>query len=234
MRVHARPIAWPFVGDVPSDRMGLLCIDFQFDFCHEGGMTHATGADLTDNRRAIGPAHAVLAAARAAGWLIVHTRVGHRPELSDVPPSRLVRRVGAKIAPGMPGPMGRYLTRGEPGWEIIPEMAPERGEVVIDKTGKGAFYATELELVLRNHGITHLAFVGVTLELCVQTTLREAADRGFECLLVDDAVGTLYSQLRAPLIESLQVGNGLIATVATSSELLAAFGAPVDDCMSRT
>ena len=220
MIVGARPYEYAF--DPP--RTALLVIDMQRDFLEPGGFGELLGNDVSLLARVVEPLGAVLAAARAAGIMVVHTREGHRPDLTDCPPSKLARG-RLDIGIGSAGPKGRVLVRGEHGHDIVDELAPWSGEVVLDKPGKGSFYATDLELLLRNAAVTSLIVTGVTTEVCVHTTVREANDRGFECLVLEDCVGSYFPDFHRVALEMIAAQGGIFGWVASSAELLTAMHA---------
>jgi nicotinamidase-related amidase len=217
LSVNAEPYAFEF--DLAGT--GLLIIDMQRDFLEPGGFGEALGNDVSLLRRTIEPTRALLAAARAAGMLVIHTREGHRPDLGDLPPAKK-RRGKFPVTIGDVGPMGRILVRGEIGHDIIPELAPVDGEPVIDKPGKGAFHATDLDAVLRNRGIHKLIVCGVTTEVCVNTTVREANDRGFDCLVLEDCCGSYFPEFQDAALRMIKAQGGIFGWVGSSPTIVAA------------
>lgn len=216
-RIEALPGAFA----LDPARTALVIIDMQRDFLEPGGFGAALGNDVGQLAGAVPHCQALLAAARDAGLLVIHTREGHRPDLTDCPPAKH-RRAPEGIRIGDPGPMGRILIRGEPGHGIIPELAPIAGEVVLDKPGKGAFWATELENILRNRGIEALLVAGVTTEVCVSTTVREANDRGFRCLVVADACASYFPEFHTAALAMIHAQGGIFGWVADTAATIAA------------
>lgn len=215
--------AEPFVLPFDPQRTALVMIDMQRDFVEPGGFGEALGNDVSLVRSAIEPCKRVLAAARAAGLLVVHTREGHRPDLTDCPPAKLTR--GGKTFIGTQGPMGRILVRGEQGHDIIPELYPVAGEPIVDKPGKGAFYQTDLHLILQNRDIRTLIVCGVTTEVCVTTTVREANDRGFECIVPQDCVGSYFPAFQKAALEMVKAQGAIFGWVSNSAAVVEALRA---------
>lgn len=215
----AEPAALPF----DPATTALVIIDMQRDFLEPGGFGESLGNDVSLLRAAVSPIQAVLRAARAAGLLVVHTREGHKPDLSDAPPAKLERgEPTARI--GAPGPMGRILIRGEPGHGIVPDLAPVRGEVVIDKPGKGAFYATDLGVVLAARRIATLLVCGVTTEVCVHTTIREGNDRGYRCVALRDGCASYFPEFHRVGLAMIAAQGGIFGWVSSSGAVVEALG----------
>lgn len=216
-RVNAS-LPYPF--EYEAGRAALLVIDMQNDFCAPGGFGERLGNDIAPARRIIPAIAGVLEAAREAGLLVIHTREGHLPDLSDCPPAKLERsrKQGAGI--GDPGPMGRILIRGERGHDIVAELAPVAGEPVVDKPGKGAFYATDLERMLREREIEHLILTGVTTHVCVHTTLREANDRGYRCLVLEDATAAFDPADHEAALHMVRQQGGIFGWTSSSAAFI--------------
>ncbi len=202
-------------------RTALVIIDMQRDFLEPGGFGETLGNDVSQLARAVAPCASVLAAARAAGILVVHTREGHLPDLSDAPPAKVERGAPSKRI-GDPGPMGRILIRGEAGHDIIPELYPLDDEIVIDKPGKGAFYATELDDVLQDYRIANLLVCGVTTEVCVNTTVREANDRGYRCVVLADCCASYFPEFHEIGLNMIKAQGGIFGWVSSSAAVLEA------------
>ncbi|HVT07833.1 MAG TPA: isochorismatase family cysteine hydrolase [Polyangia bacterium] len=213
--------AEPGALEVDPARTAVVMIDMQRDFLEPGGFGESLGNDVSLLTKAIAPAKRLLAAARKLGMLVVHTREGHRPDLSDAPPAK-VERGSPSVRIGAPGPMGRILIRGEAGHDIIPELAPAPNEPVVDKPGKGAFYATDLQSILQNRGIENLIVGGVTTEVCVHTTVREANDRGYRCVVAADCCGSYFPEFHRMGLEMIKAQGGIFGWVSDAPRILAA------------
>ncbi|HWY87331.1 MAG TPA: isochorismatase family cysteine hydrolase [Gemmataceae bacterium] len=218
--VPAEPYPWPYNGALRADNTALLVVDMQIDFCGAGGFIDLQGCDISLTRAAIEPTQRVLAAMRKFGFYILHTREGHRSDLSDLPANKQWRSRQLGVGIGDPGPCGRFLIRGEPGWAIIPELAPQPGEPIIDKAGKGAFFATDLDLILHGRGIQNIVLAGITTDVCVHSTMREANDRGYECLLLGDCCGATVKENHEAALRTIQIGGGIFGVVSDSQRLL--------------
>jgi biuret amidohydrolase len=211
----------PYPYDFVPSSCALLIIDMQRDFLESGGFGEMLGNDVSRLRRTIEPNRRLLAAWRKAGLTVIHTREGHRPDLADLPPSKKIRG-RSQTSIGDVGPMGRILVRGEPGHDIVPELYPQPGEPVIDKPGKGAFFATDLHAILQNRGIQQLVVTGVTTEVCVNTTVREANDRGYDCLVPEDCVESYFPEFQEVSLKMIKAQGGIFGWVCHSESILAA------------
>jgi len=212
--------AEPYTYEFDPAETALLIIDMQRDFLEPAGFGEMLGNDVSQLRRTIEPNQRLLAAWRGAGLKVIHTREGHRPDLTDLPPAKKIRG-GGKTTIGDPGPMGRILVRGEAGHDIIPELYPLPTEPVIDKPGKGAFFATDLHAILQHLGIRKLIVTGVTTEVCVNTTVREANDRGYDCLVPEDCVGSYFPEFQEAGLKMIKAQGGIFGWVSDSSKILA-------------
>ncbi|MDJ0951677.1 MAG: isochorismatase family cysteine hydrolase [Alphaproteobacteria bacterium] len=224
--VRADPYDFPFNGDLRPENTVVMVIDMQKDFCASGGYFHAMGYDVAPMMAVVEPIRRVLAAARGREFHIMHTRQGRRPDLSDLPEVARwrSRRGGAEI--GAPGPMGRFMIRGERGFQIIDELRPEQDEPVIDKAGSGAFYGTDLELLLHHNGIVNMVFTGITTDVCVHSTIREATDRGFDCLLLEDCCAATLRSNHVAALSMIKQEGGYFGSIATSDAFVDAITEP--------
>lgn len=215
--------ALPYPFEFTPGRTALVIIDMQRDFVEPGGFGEMLGNDVRPLARTVPVIARLLDAFRARRLPVIHTKECHRPDLSDCPPAKRARGK-PKLRIGDMGPMGRILVAGEPGNDFVPELAPRPGETVVEKPGKGAFYATGLEAILARQGITHLLFTGVTTEVCVQTTMREANDRGYECLLIEDGTESYFPEFKRATLEMVRAQGGIVGWTASSDAVLAALG----------
>jgi len=222
--VESQPYRWPYNRQLNPHNTALVIIDMQKDFLQEGGYIHSMGYSLENGRAIIKPLQKLLAKMRSLGFHIIHTREGHRPSLTDCPPVKHWRSLNnSPLGIGDNGPLGRILVRGEDGWNIIDELKPlDTKEIIIDKPGKGSFVATDLELILRTNNIQNLIITGVTTDVCVHTTLREANDRGFECLVVTDGTAALDSEVHNAAIKSIHLSGGIFGATADTRSIISA------------
>jgi nicotinamidase-related amidase len=226
--VAADPYPWPYDGALSPQNTALIVIDMQTDFCGKGGYIDLLGYDISITRAVIEPIRRLLSAFRQHGYHVLHTREGHRSDLSDLPANKRWR--SRKLQGGGPGqtgigdlgPCGRVLIRGEPGWEIIPELSPLPEETVIDKPGKGSFYATDLDMVMRTRGIRNLVLTGITTDVCVHTTMRDANDRGYECLILSDCCAATDVGNHQAALKMVTMQNGVFGAVSNSGALIEA------------
>jgi len=218
--IKSDPYPWPFDGSLDPSNTALIVIDMQIDFCGKGGYIDQMGYDVTITQGPIEPIKSVLSTMRDLGFTIIHTREGHRPDLSDLPANKKWRseRNGAGI--GSAGPCGRILTRGEKGWDIIPELYPLPGESIIDKPGKGSFYATDLDMILKLKGIQNLVITGITTDVCVSTTFRDANDRGYECILLEDCCAATERKNHEAAVTNVKLQGGIFGAVSNSNDFV--------------
>lgn len=219
--IDSTPYEWPYDGNLYPENTALMVIDMQRDFCSSGGYIAQMGYDISSTACVIEPISVLLSLVRQIpSFTVIHTREGHRPDLSDLPPNKLWRSRKMNSGIGDEGPLGRVLVRGEPGWEIVPELAPISGEIIIDKPGKGSFYATDLELILQTKKIRNLIVTGITTDVCVHTTIRQANDRGYECLLLEDCSGATEQSNHLAAVNMVKMQGGIFGAVASSSSVL--------------